>query len=153
MEAVKELKPAIPTSEDRAIASNTLQPFTKFLKTARTRRGVAVRVVAGNTELSVPVIALELFFHVLSEMSKGNAITVLPYHAELTTQEAADLLNVSRPFLVELLDEKKIPFRKVGKHRRVRVEDLMSYKEKTDTDRRKILDALAKEAQELGIGY
>ena len=79
MEAVKELKPAIPTSEDRAIASNTLQPFTKFLKTARTRRGVAVRVVAGNTELSVPVIALELFFHVLSEMSKGNAITVLPY--------------------------------------------------------------------------
>lgn len=103
--------------------------------------------------VAVPASALRLFLHLLTEMSQGNAVTLIPTHAELTTQQAADLLNVSRPYLVKVLDEGKIPCRTVGKYRRVRFDDLMAYKQKDDGARAKILDQLTAKAQELRIGY
>ena len=96
---------------------------------------------------------MRLFLHLLTEMSLGNAVTLIPTHAELTTQQAADLLSVSRPYLVKLLDEAKIPCRTIGKNRRVRFDDLMVYKRKDDEARAKILDQLTAEAQEFGMGY
>ncbi|MGH8467310.1 MAG: helix-turn-helix domain-containing protein, partial [Pseudomonas sp.] len=103
--------------------------------------------------IHLPVAALQLLGDVLAALADGNAVTIVPVHAELTTQQAADLLNVSRPHLVKLLESGKLPFHRTGKHRRVRFNDLMGYKNSRDAESMKILDALTIEAQELGMGY
>jgi excisionase family DNA binding protein len=98
----------------------------------------------------------ESVFYVLERvaevMARGDSITVVPVGREVTTQQAADLLNVSRQYLVRLLNENRIPFRKTGKHRRLRVEDVLEFKEKRDKDRRAGLRELSQLTQELG-GY
>ena len=116
---------------------------------------VVVQVKGHRTSesLTIPLSALTLLRVILEEMAKGNAITLTPVHAELTTQEGADLLHVSRPFLIKLLESGEIPHRTVGRHRRVRFDDLMAYKKRTDAARAKVLDELTAQAQELNMGY
>ena len=90
---------------------------------------------------------------ILEAMAAGQGVTIIPENAELTTVQAAEVLNVSRPFLIKLLDDQKIPHRKVGKHRRIRMEDVMAYKASIDAEREGVLDQLAADAQEQDMGY
>ena len=99
----------------------------------------------------IPAAAVRMLIRILEEMARGNAVTLIPVRAELTTQEAADMLSISRPSLIQLLDEGKIEFRRVGTHRRVRFEGLMAYKRRADADRRAALAELAACDQEMGI--
>jgi excisionase family DNA binding protein len=78
----------------------------------------------------LPASVYTLLARVVHELAHGNAVTIVPIHAELTTQQAADLLNVSRPFLVKLLESGEIPFHHVGTHRRIRFDDLMAYRQR-----------------------
>jgi len=103
--------------------------------------------------VELPTSALRLLVDILAELAEGNAVKVVPVHAELTTQEAADMLNVSRPHLVKLLEEGALPFHRAGKHRRVRFADLMQFKAQRDQASEEAMAALAKQAQELGMGY
>jgi excisionase family DNA binding protein len=106
-----------------------------------------------TSEIRIPAAALRILFAALSEMASGNGVSLLPLNAELTTQQAADLLNVSRPYLVGLLEKGEMPFRFVGNQRRVRLQEVVTYKARSDVDRRAALDELARLGQEIGIGY
>jgi excisionase family DNA binding protein len=146
-------EPVTPTETEVLLARETSRLLASHV---RTRQHLRVRIMDDDKTgdiLSLPASAVRLLLDILTEMAEGNAITLIPVHAELTTQQAADLLNVSRPHLVGLLEDGKIPHRKVGTHRRVLFQDLMAYKKHIDKAREKVLDQLAEEAQELDMGY
>ena len=116
------------------------------------RDAKAVKLVFGNhSEVSLPEPAFEVLIKVLKQLAKGKKVSVVPVDAEITTQQAADLLVVSRPFLIGLLDAGRIPYRKVGTKRRLLAADVLAYKAKEDKRRDTCLDELAAEAQRLGL--
>lgn len=128
----------------------------RVLETVHPQTNAAMTVGAdGGDSLSVvvPRDAFKHFLEILGHLANGNAVTIVPIHAELTTQEAADLLNVSRPYVIGLIRAGKLECRKVGKHRRIRFADLMKYKQEDDLGRREAVDELTAEAQRLGLGY
>lgn len=102
---------------------------------------------------SVPEIAVHLFRDVLSEIALGNMVSVQRVERHLTTTEAAEFLNVSRPYIIKLLNEGKLPFHLVGSHRRVRYEELVAYKKKQDERSYQLMAELQAEGQELNMGY
>jgi len=104
-------------------------------------------------QVELPTSALRLLVDILAELADGNAVKVVPVHAELTTQEAADLLNVSRPHLIKLLESNALPYHRTGKHRRVRFSDLMRYKDERDQESADAMEELSKQAQDLRMGY
>lgn len=142
--------PRLPSAAETILAKETSRVLASRKQTVKLLR---LRMLDGPTEntVNLPASVVRMLVRILDEMARGNAVTLIPVHAELTTQEAAGMLNISRPSLIQLLDEGKIDFRKVGTHRRVRFEALMDYKRRSDADRRAALAELAAYDQELGI--
>jgi len=148
------VRPDLPTAEEVTLARESSRLLSLYLSSQDESQSIRVIDAAGEHEaVRLPTAAYRLLIDILSEMAQGNAVSLIPVHAELTTQEAADMLNVSRPHLVKLLDGGTIPFHKVGTHRRVYYQDLVSYKNRIDADRTKALEELATQAQELNMGY
>jgi len=146
---------SVPDEATVAQAAEAVTTLDKFLRNSPDIAGATVRLRADDNDatLEIPGEALRLLVDVLAQIANGNAVTVAPVHAELTTQQAADLLNVSRPYLVKLLEEDKIPHRRVGNRRRVLFTDLLSYKRIDDVDRHAVANKLTAEAQRLGLEY
>ncbi len=146
---LKEAELAMPTDEEATLANEAGRQIASVIDGAETVSAHFGPKATATVKL--PVTAVRLLLSILEQMARGHAVTLLPVHAELTTQQAADLLNVSRTYLVQLLDEEEIPHRKVGTHRRVRAEDVLAYRRETARARRKALDELTALDQELGL--
>lgn len=112
----------------------------------------SVKVVGANgVEIEFPESILTLLRQIVHVLARGEAVSIVPVHKELTTQQAADLLNISRQYLIRVLDRGEIPFYKVGSHRRLAFGDVMAYKRRRDAERRQGFDALTQLSQELGL--
>jgi excisionase family DNA binding protein len=132
--------------------SGLLVPLLHRVAAELAASGVATRSCFVGEDLVVPRDAVELLARILAHMASGHGVSVVPSHAELTTQEAANLLNVSRPYLIGLLESGEIEFRMVGTHRRVLAGSLLAYKARDDARRRDAADELTKLNQEMGLG-
>ena len=147
--------PTITNYDQAAIAAESSQLLAKHLNNHQDAVVVLKLLESDKKEssLKVPIQALGLLQDILIHMANGQEVTLLPNHAELSTQQAADILNISRPFFVQILEKNELPYRKVGTHRRVYLNDVLTYKAKIDAKRQQVLQELAEQAQELDMGY
>jgi excisionase family DNA binding protein len=141
-----DAEPIFPPAEEAGLLASVRDALT---------RSAAARLLGPSGEtVHLPRSVHDFLVHVVRELAQGNAVTVVPVHAELTTQQAADLLNVSRPYLIGLLDQGALPYaRTAGNHRRLRVADVLTYKRARDIERRAALDEMSAEAESLGLRY
>lgn len=144
---ISQREPVSLSKHDRDLAEKCHQQ----LVVERESANVFISDGQSKTIVELPPSVLELLIELLRVVSEGNAVTLVPIHAELTTQQASDLLGVSRPFLVNALESGAMPYRRVGTHRRVKFEDVMKYKHATMEARRMTLDELVADGQELGM--
>jgi len=141
------LEPVTPTEEEAALALESSRQLSRCIGSDLTMR------IDGIGEVVLPASAVRLLVRLLTEMSDGNAITLVPSSAVLTTQQAAELIGVSRPFLIKQMEEGLLTFHTIGTHRRILFKDLMEYKHRIDTLRHEALDELVALGQEMDMGY
>lgn len=143
------------TQEDQKIALSSVSDFRSASRKIRSLKkgGVKIKIQETGEFITVPKKALSFLLEIISNMAEGKSITLIPSDSEISTQQAAEMLNVSRPHLVKLLEQGEIPFKKVGSHRRVLLKDLMGYEKRLAKTREEQLDFLAKQAQNLNLGY
>lgn len=141
----------LPSREEIDLARVSAAALTKLLQDLPDKDRANIKM--GNEDLIVPRQAIELLRDILAGMSAGKTINIVPMASELTTQQAADFLNVSRPYLIGLLEQGEISFTLVGSHRRIRFDDLLAYREKMVNNSKAAMAELMKLSQELGIGY
>ncbi|HLF65650.1 MAG TPA: excisionase family DNA-binding protein, partial [Saprospiraceae bacterium] len=134
------------TKEEQKIAVSSVSLFKKASRSIKgsKKRGVRIKIQETGEFITIPRKALSLLFEILTHMAEGNSIALLPSTSEVSTQQAADMLNVSRPHLVKLLEGNAIPFKKTGSHRRILLKDLIEYEAKLKKNREEKLQFLAK---------
>jgi excisionase family DNA binding protein len=147
------LEPVRPGEPDVAAAVAALPQVRQYLARHPGDSPLRLRVDddQGEEILTVPRAAVELLARVLAQMAAGHGVSVVPFHAELTTQQAADLLNVSRPFVIGLLNAGALEYRLVGTHRRIRAQAVLDYLRVDDQRRRQAADELTVLNQEMGL--
>jgi len=131
------------------LARESSQRLRRLVKANRTLRFTPAGGRSGTVEIPAP--AADLLLRLLNQMAQGHAVTIIPVQSELTTQQAAEILGVSRPFVVKEIEERRLPARKVGTRRRVMLGDLMTYKQRSDASRQRALADLAALDEELGL--
>lgn len=152
MQSADLIEPVAPTDAEVILARESARQLAPQL--AKANGSVRLHVIDSGGDgavVAVPTAAFRLLVSILANMASGNAIRIIPHQAELTTQEAAELLNVSRPYLVRMLDEGLIPFHRVGTHRRVLFKDVVAYKNEHRRVRKATLKQLSELDQELGL--
>ena len=152
-------EPIAPTEADVRVAKDASQKLSHLFK-GRRKGAKPPRLSIGEAQekkgserIELPAAAIRLLLRLLTDLAAGHAVMVISVTGELTTQQAADLLGVSRPFVVRQVESGAMKHRKVGTHRRILVQDLLHYKRDMDAGRMKTLDELTAEAQRLGLGY
>jgi excisionase family DNA binding protein len=143
------MQPLIPTSQDIDIAKQYGQKLASY----RQKKFPVCLQMSQNETIPLPAYAIDIITDIFEKIASGETITIISQSTELTTAQAAKMLYVSRPFLIKQLEEGKIPFRKVGRHRRIRLEDIVAYKNNIDNQREKALEALTLMAQQENMGY
>lgn len=146
----QEREPFVATEEEAIIAQEALK---KLKPLAETKTDIKLRVAEKGADIVVPLPAraVEAIVDFLTAMVERKPFSVIPHEAELTTKQAADFLNVSRPYLTGLIDKGEIPHRMVGKHRRVKMSDLMAYKKASDEKRKAAIARMVAESQKLKL--
>lgn len=142
-----------PTQRDTQVARVSSEALAPLLQ-LNGDNDISIQICSEGrkaTEITLPQSAVRILVSALREMAKGHSVTLLPVDTELTTQKAAELMRVSRPSLIKMLDEKKLPYRKVGAHRRVRCEDVLQYLEMERARRKKVMEELVAETESLGL--
>ena len=142
------------SAEDIALARLSSQELSAVMEINGEAQPLSVVDKSGHTHVvQVPSSALQLMIEILTQLGQGNSVSITPIHAELTTQEAADMLGMSRPTLINLLDAEKMPYSRRGNRRKVAYADLISYKNALQQKRLKALAELSELDQEIGMGY
>jgi len=142
--------PDLPSEEEVELARETGRKLAAIIGRGEHAQ---LRVHDGDDQFLIPMAAMKVLAEVLNQMAQGNAFSLVPVGYMLTTQQAADLMNVSRPYLVKLLENGEIPYSKAGRHRRIKHEDLVAYIRKTDAQSKEAMAALTQQGQKLNMGY
>lgn len=143
--------PMPPDPDAVALARESAEELSRWLQRRPAAERACLRL--DNTNIVLPRQAVQLFRDLLAEMAQSNAVTIVPTYAELTTQQAANILDVSRPHLLTLLENGEIPYSWVGTDRTIRYQDLLAFIARRDEKRQEVLDTLTRDAQDLGMGY
>ena len=148
METINEIKK--PSKQERKLAQKSYSPLLSAIDLLRTDQA-EIEIEETGEKIKLPVKALKLLGEILKSMSEGKPVSIVPIATEVTTQTAAELLGCSRPYLVKLLEEGKIEYTKVGKHRRIKYEDVIRYKQKMKEEQKKHLIDIMNADEELGL--
>lgn len=144
----------LPTREEQEVARKGKEALERITGNQKDPAEPIEIGVEGETDhVKIPASAFKFLSNILDLMAQGKAVSIIPSDAEVTTQQAADMLNVSRPHIVKLLEQDEIPYYMVGTHRRIKLQDLEAYRADMEKEREEALTELARQAQELDLDY